>query len=151
MNDLADRYVIANAIGCVVALIVHVGVLHGLTVVAGFAMFVPTFVCFGATMATHPEAEVTRLGPIPLGVRMGAGVLWRTVPRWALAITACFIAYLGWFFFDHRAEMHGQYPPTAFASLFAGVCAHLFWGGVGTRLGALRSMRQQGSAGSARA
>jgi hypothetical protein len=145
MGDLTDRYVLANLAGCALALAVHAALLAGVIAspIFGFAMFPLCFVVFLATMATHPEARVSRIGPLVLGARMDFSSILRTTPVWSLAITGAFLVYLGWLFITHRSAMQAETSPHLFAALFSAVCAHLFWSGVGTRLGALRVLRER--------
>jgi hypothetical protein len=144
VQDPTDRYVLANVAGCAASLVLHVAWVVGwLSGLGPLAVLVPaTFLCFASTMATHPEARVSRAGPFVIGVWMSWSSIWRTVPRGSLAVTGCFLAYIAWFFVTHRPATHDASPIPFFATMSA-VCAHLFWSGVGTRLGALRVLREQ--------
>lgn len=138
-----DPYVLANVIGFAAALSVHAALALGVlsSPVYGLALFPPTLVCFGATMGTHPEARVKRVGWIVVGASMDLSSIWRTAPKWALAVTAALLAYIAWFAFRVRTDMVADAQPRQFVALFSAVCAHLLWAGVGIRLGALRLAR----------
>lgn len=137
-SELADHYVVANIVLCLVCLAVHAAVrVH--TPLVAFLLFPPTAVCFGATMATHPDARVSRMGRIVVGVRMSGLDMLRTTPPWSLAVTGAFLLYIAFDFYGPRMQADSALTNEArFAASFTVICAHLAWSGVGTRIGGLR-------------
>lgn len=141
MEALSDRYVLANLFACGVALALHVLTRMGVIMPGFGVVFVGMVVLlplFAVTMATHPEARVTRIGPVVVGVRMDWRAIREWTPGWCLAVTGCWMAYVVWLLVTLEQPAHrdafAPYGPILFTAVFA----HLAWSGVGTRLGALR-------------